>query len=57
MCPHHIDIGILHPSDGQSVCWKANTENDHPKVNPAERLHVEDAELCVCVAGSSFREF
>lgn len=46
--PHQIDIGVLHQSEGERVCWKANTEGDHPKVNPAEGLHV----LCVC-AGSS----
>lgn len=42
--PHQIDIGVLHHSEGERVCWKANTEGDHPKVNPAEGLHV----LCVC---------
>lgn len=46
--PHPFDIGILHLSNGESkVCWKANTEDDNPKVNPAEGVHVQ-IKSCVC---------
>lgn len=52
--PHPFDIGILHLSNGESkVCWKANTEDDNPKVNPAEGVHVQEKELCLWCAGSS----
>lgn len=34
---HQVDIRV----DGEGVCWKANVEDDDPKVNPAKVLHCQ----------------